>query len=684
LARIQVFQGGNIQRDAPQVAPIRPQQFETGAVGEGIQQFGQGVGEAASMLDKINAAHDEAAAKEATNAVSQHFLEIGYTGANPYFDKQGKDALDLRPTVDKSLDSFIQQARANLKNQRQQTLFDDAVIPQRQAWGQSIAAHALKETRTYAVGESAARAGMTGELARYTYFDNPEEGEKQLDTQDAEIASVGHLKGMSDDEIKLEQLKARSGAYKDIGVQLANDGGGQAQELISAFIDKHGASMTGDDRTALTSYGRVRQDAYDAEQRRIEADQRRAANEAKHDAHDRATTAAQNIDLGIPMKPEEYTSALSDAQASGDENLVKRIQVGQFKNNLTIQYRNATPADLQNRINALSAQIAKAGADAKPDWVVERDHLQTLYNGTASKIRTDRLSWGAQTQGIDVQPVNFADQGSVNARIQAASQAASRSGMPPQVFTNAEAAQISPQVSGTVQQKQALVANLAKFGPLALSAAQQVAPNDAGFQNLVGLATHPNHSVAAFRVNQVLTGQEVLKTKPKLVDRTQSAQQFQQYVGDALHFFPGTSSGVYQNATAILASHANDRGWNEWSDIDGNAWNAAINSALGAYIKDGKQYGGLAAFNGGQTVLPDDMDSGTFETKISRASGPQFIAASGRHTPVLADGSHPTASQIKKMRWVPSGDGIYRLTDGSGFVKTTDGGFYEINVRKLP
>jgi hypothetical protein len=35
------------------------------------------------------------------------------------------------------------------------------------------------------------------------------------------------------------------------------------------------------------------------------------------------------------------------------------------------------------------------------------------------------------------------------------------------------------------------------------------------------------------------------------------------------------------------------------------------------------------------------------------------------------------------MQWVPSGDGVYRISDGNGFIKTKAGGFYEIDVGKL-
>ena len=178
----------------------------------------------------------------------------------------------------------------------------------------------------------------------------------------------------------------------------------------------------------------------------------------------------------------------------------------------------------------------------------------------------------------------------------------------------------------------------------------------------------------------------ILKTEKDLIKDTEAATQFQGYIGGALFFHPDATGGVLANAKAILAFDAHQRGVHTWADAQGKMGQrmyAAVNSALGAYSKDGKQYGGLATLNGATTVLPDDMSQDDFERRISRANATQFKAAHNG-TPVYTDGSSPTSDALKKMQWVPAGDGTYRLTDGHSFVTRKGGGFYQIDVRKLP
>jgi hypothetical protein len=680
IARVQVFEGGNIAPAQATEARLQPGNFGPG-IGEGVARFGEAVSQAGEVADRIGELHDEAAVKEQVNGVNQHYADVGYTGADPFYSKQGKDALDARPGVEKGLDDTIKERRQLLQNERQRYLYDQAVIPQRQQWGIQIASHASKETTTYAATESAARAGMTAEMAGLTYVDNPQEGEQHLDTMRAEIANQGKLQGWGPERISVEQLKATSSVYQDIGLKLASEGP-QGPELARKFAELHAGSMTNDDNQRVLTNARVRQDALEAEQRRIDSENRRLANEAKHDAHDRASTAAQNIDLGIPMKPEDYTSALSDAQSSGDEGLVHRIQIGQFKNSLNIEHQNDTPYQLQARVNDLNASINKAGANAKPEEVIERDQLTQLLGKSREQLKTNPLAWGAQHLGIQVQPLILSDPNSVSARMQAVAAISKNTGMSVAPLQPDEISVAQGTWShGTTQQKIGLALKLSALGPMAVDAAEQVANNDPGFVNLVGLATHSNRSVAESRVNQIVTGNDALKTLPKLVDRTQASQQFNQYVGGALQFLPQVKAGAYSNAVAILASDASQQGYTEWGQV-GRNWFRAVNSALGAYTKDGKQVGGLGTFNGAITVIPENMTQDEFDLRISKSNGPEFRKAANGE-PVYADGRMPTATDLKRMHWVPSGDGVYRISDGNGFLKTKAGGFYEIDVSKL-
>jgi hypothetical protein len=680
MAELKIFRGG-IQEDMPSNARIQPQDFGESGIAAGLKVAGRAVANVADDMAEIQDIHDHAAVKEQVNALNQHYAEIGYTGPNAYYSKAGKDAVDTRPMVEKSLDSFIEQSRANL-NENQRRMFDDAVIPQRQQWAMQIATYADKETKRYGAQESEARQNIAAEQAKLSYFQDPEAGEKLIDTGLSEIDAQAKLEGWGPETVAAKKIAFTSGTYRDIGTRLAYEGGETGPQLAQAFVEKHQASMTADDREVILTHARVQQNSLEADKRRQEAEQRRIERENRADAKDRAKSVADNIDLGIPLSGPEYAAALSDAQASGDEALVKRLQVGQFKNNLTVQYNGSPPSELQSRINQLDGEIAKAGGKVKPEVMVERDHLQGLLNKSNSELANDPLSWGARHLGVDPGRLNMDDPASVRQRITAANEVARRTGRAPTPLTNEEAAAwATTPVHGTVADKVKLVARLARFGPMALAAAEQVAPNNTGFQNLVGLATHPNASVAHFRVNQVVSGYEILKTKPKLIDKDMSVRQFQESVGNALHFFPSTAQGVYSNATAILASDANEHGWDQWSQAQGR-WYAAVNMALGAYTKDGKQYGGLAKFNGGTTVLPEDIDQATFEQRIARAHGTEFRKASNG-TPMFGDGRIPIATDLKKMLWVPSGDGVYRLSDGNAFLKTKSGDFYEIDFSRL-
>lgn len=683
MARVPVYQGGSIGRDAPSGARFRAADFGPG-IGRGLMALGNQLSEAADAQDAISEVHDKAAVKEATNAINQHYLEVAHTGPNAYFAKQGKDALETRPLVEGSLDSLIAESRKGLQNERQQRMFDEAITPQRQSWGATIADYATKETVEYETGESEARANLSSEMARATYISDPRQGEEYLNTALAEVDSVGKARGWGPDQISAAKLKIASGTYRDIGQALVNEGGENGPALAQGFLDKVGGSMTGDDRTAVQNYARVQQNHFEAEKRRQEAEARRALNEEKRDRKDKAQSVYRNIQDGVYVEPKALAAAMDDAKFAGDDALVEGLRQGGLKNALTQEWAKATPVELQDRINVLSGEITRAGGKVNADTIVERDHLQTLLNASNTKLNNDPLSWGAEHLGEALGPLNTNDPSSIQSRVGTALKVSRITGKRASPLTNEEAAQFAPIVqSGSVKQKKELALTLAKFGPLSLNAAQQVT-NDQGFQNLVGLAGHRNRSVAASRVNQVVEGQELLKTAPfaKLIDDGQAKRMTGDFIGQALQFHPQVLQGAYANARAILASEANERGYKDWGEAQGR-WFAAINSSLGAYSANGKQYGGLHQFNGGVTVLPEDMAEDDFEKRVSRAQGPQFKKA-GNGSPMYADGSFATATEVKKMQWVPIRDGIYRLQARGGFLHLPNGSFYEVDVRKLP
>jgi hypothetical protein len=685
MARVPISEGNRVGLAPLPGANFRAADMTAGdrAIGEGMQRFGQALGGFAEDQARLAAQLDEAAAKEAANAVSKFYAEKGYTGDSPYYSMQGKSALEARTGFETGLDDFIEATRGNLRNDLQRRMFDDGIAGQRVVWGTQIARHADSEIKAYNIEQSASRAGIAAETAKLSYLDNPEEGERQISTALGEIDALARLQGWSPERLHQEKLKAASDIYGDIGSSVLNSDPVNGPGLVKALVERHGAAMTADTRNRLIDAAQIQTRMNEVEERRRQAEAERIAREQRADAKDRAESVARNLDDGVPVGAEELASALGDARTAQDPAIEERIRQGGLKNALTLEWAGRTPDQLQARINTLSAKITKEGEKASADTIVERDHLIKLRDRSSSELATDGLSWGARNLGVDPGKLDLNDEGSIANRLNAATLVARRTGRKVPPITDEEAARLAPLVAGgNVRERTSLAVQLAKFGPMAGLAAQRVAPNNPAFLGLVGLAGHGNKGVAASRVNQVVAGQEVLKLNKGLIKADSALREFNQRIGGALQFLPGVKAGVFENAKAILANDANERGVTEWGEAQPR-WFMAINSALGAYMQGGKQIGGLVTLNGAITVAPENMAEDDFLARISRSRATQLKAAHNG-TPVYANGTSPTASEIKAMQLVPVRDGVYRIKGQGGWLSRQGGGYYEIDARRLP
>lgn len=682
MARVVSYQS-QIQRDMPTPGRLQSQDFGPGALATGLSIAGKGLSVIADQQDELQKVHDEIAAKEAVTATNGHYAEEGYTGPNAYYMTGGKAALDRKPEFEKNLGEFIDKARQGL-SPRQRQIYDATVDSQRQTWAIQSATHADKETKTYDIGETQSSMTMAGELAKNVWTEDPADSEKQLGVGLAQIDRLGALSDWGPAQIAKEKLKFTSGIYRDIGQTLIIHGDRAGPELADSLVEKHGGSMIADDRNLLANASTAQRRSFQAEDRRAEAELARQAHEARSDAKDRAQSVLRNISDGVPVDATTLATAMTDATTAEDPGLVEGLRQGGLKNQLTQTYAGAAPVELQNHINELSAQITREGAKVKPDTVVERDHLAKLLYKTNSEIKDDPLSWGAKAMGIDPGQLNLNDPNSITKRMNFASAVTRRTGrVTPPISSEEATLWGSLVVNGSAAQRTSLALQLAHFGPLAATAVRQVAPDNPGFQNLVGLAGHQNQAVGRSLVSRVIEGQAVLAQNKGLIQQDEALQQYQGMTGQAFQFLPTVSAGVYDNAKAIAASEAARTGKHEWAEISGKTWFRAVNSALGAYTHDGQQVGGLHQFNGGWTILPENVSETDFEARIARAHGPQFRAAQNGD-PVFASGKSPIAADVKKMQWVPVSDGLYAIGDGQGaFLQTKNGSRYTIDVRKL-
>ena len=194
----------------------------------------------------------------------------------------------------------------------------------------------------------------------------------------------------------MEKLNYTSAAYQDIGRDVASMAGERAPAVVDAFLKRYGPQMTDDARSAVMTEARVQEDHARAIREHQAAVQQHQEEVARSEARARLESVQRMISDGVNVPPQMLSDAQNDARTAKDPGLTESLRQGGLKNNLTVRWANATPAQLTDRVNALSAQITQAGGNVHPDVMVERDHLQKLADNSSSELRSDGISWGGK------------------------------------------------------------------------------------------------------------------------------------------------------------------------------------------------------------------------------------------------------------------------------------------------
>lgn len=656
--------------------------FGGSGVGAGLKSLSRGIDEVEQFAAQQQDMLDEANAKKLYNDYVQHSNDILHSGQNPYFAMEGESALLNRTGVEQSLTSKREDLLKTANSKQQRRMLADVLGRRVEDDLNGIGVYAVTQGKKYSVDEATATRALNADDAVHNAF-NPDVSEKAIAAGRAENDRLARLQQMGPERAKASDLAYVSGIRKDVALRYIYEGPGGA-DAAEAYLKRYDADFTGDDRAGVETHIRTQRNAIAAEGRRQEAEARRIAREDKQDAGDRAEGALRILNTGTPLPPDKVATAIEDAKRSEREDLVFSVAQASFKNDLNVQWRNATPADLQTHINALGAKIAKAGNSPDAKDVTEFEHLSGVLRSSREQLSKDPLAWGAQHLGYDVGPINWSDQNSVGQRVAVASKIARATGAQPQFLTQDEVAQIAPLVDhGTIQEQRDLVAKLSRFGAVSTAVARQVAPNDDKFINLIGLATINERGIAARLVTDVLTGSEVLKGNPKLIDRNEATNLFKTFAGGAFALMPRTENGVRANAEAMLGADAARHGYSEWSTARGR-YEAMVNQALGAYRdqKTGDRRGGLGVWQGQKIILPEDWSQQDFDQRLARADA-AAIKRGSNGSPTWSNGKLLTVGDVKRLRLVAVGNGKYRLTDGSGFIGRKEGGFYELNMLRV-
>lgn len=239
MARVPIASGNLVQLRPVTDAKIQTQNYGAEQAGRGLEVIGQAGQEFAAQQEAINRRFDEAAAKQADNALSGFAEQALYTGDNAYFGKRNQSALDAREGTEKALNDQISSVRSTLKTPRQQWLFDQVAQQRRSEWANAIGRHAIKETQSWENEQSSARSYMAVRDATRAAVEGDDKGFAiARDTMLSEIRSSAQRNGLSGAPAQMAEAKAlndlRAGVVEELAVKDPRD----AQAYLTAHADE--------------------------------------------------------------------------------------------------------------------------------------------------------------------------------------------------------------------------------------------------------------------------------------------------------------------------------------------------------------------------------------------------------------------------------------------------------------
>jgi len=190
------------------------------AIGRGLQDVGQGIGQVSKALAAVQALEDETIAKERDNQYSAWLREDQF-GPNGYLTKEGKAAVDARADFEKR----AAEARAkfgeglrpgaaklykNASEARLNSTLDRSIV------------HSAGERKKWVNDTANARLDTFSEDALAGYK-NPKEVEKNIQLGLAELRNNGELNGVDGEVLANQQKEFVSGVRKNVVMRMAQD-----------------------------------------------------------------------------------------------------------------------------------------------------------------------------------------------------------------------------------------------------------------------------------------------------------------------------------------------------------------------------------------------------------------------------------------------------------------------------
>lgn len=461
--------------------------------------------------------------------------------------------------------------------------------------------------------------------------------EEHIAKGSAEIARVGKLQHLSDDEIAVLQQKQVSAARRDIAVTIAGSG---PEGLVSAqtYLTDHKADFTGDDYLNANSH-------IQAAVRQQEAAAARAANEHESDLKEQISTLAERAGNGIDVSDDAARLLPQISDTSDIEKLKGYVRDGAYAK----VFPSMTPAQRDERIAALSAILPNKRTD---DQQAELHWALTHKGALDSAFNNDPVTWAAINTRDKPPPLA---QG-MAAREQWARRASIAYKRPVPLLSQAEADELADNLPGD---EKGVLQTLDAISDPALRArtARQVAPND---------PVLPFVSVIQPRQRATIRhGAERLKAEPQFLKPTPDSPEVAERIAEQEARFrlatkemsPRDQEAVLTVSRQFVAGVLSHTGKNADAQ-DENTLRIGMTVALGGGFDSNRRWhGGLGLWGDQPFVLPDNQSQGQFSTMAQSyySKRPDGPAVNPDGSPIPLSRLTPVLISPGKWRWEAGG-----------------------------
>jgi hypothetical protein len=429
--------------------------------------------------------------------------------------------------------------------------------------------------------------------------------------------------------------------------------------------------------------------ALQTETRRQQGQAKTQFDLAKTQASSAVELLGKRIEAGETIPDDQLAQAQGAAAKFGLDAKVYDVGTWRAKSQLNTETQNWMPGDYDAELNRLRA----LGPNAAPADQVRLKQLEVIAPERKREIDGDPGAFLA-TNGHPPPALDPSNSASWQQRGAWADGMSKALGRPVPLLTPGEVAPLTETLhSGTVQQKLELAAQIVHAGPYAGRLLDQVSPNNPEFRAAIVLAQNNDGGQS---MRDALSGPDALKAFPGLLKPQKDPatgkplathqQIFANTVGAAFALLPPAyQAAVFSNTTNIYASRGQRQGWPE---LHPGEYQRSIYLALGGQQSGNGWAGGLGNWGNATVVMPRGMTSTDFGQRLSRATGPQWGAASTNGLP-WAGNRAMTSGELRGLTPVMVRDGVYALRQGNSYitaqpVKGQPIKRYEFDARKLP